>query len=167
FIVSSDNMTEDMPQIRSLLVQPGQDPSMALLEFMIGNYVKNREEYDIEKFDRNMNGIKTQSTQEVFDEYQNYVDPRNPESPITRYQRHSIKKVQILSTNYYEADDEKTMEVLYEAEVESKNSLKKSRWQAKISFIYSGIELDESKGEISPLTFIVTRYETKRLQDIQ
>lgn len=167
FIVSSENIIEDVPTIRSLLAQKGSDPSLALLQFMVGNYVKNREEYNIEEFDKNMNGVKAQSTDEVFSDYQDMVDPRNPASPITLYQRHSIKIIDILSTKLYENNDKQVMEVLYEATVESKNSLKKSRWQANISFTYSGLELDDSGMQAKPVTFLVTQYDNKRLQDIE
>lgn len=167
FIVSSDNLAEDVPTIRTLLDHKGTNASDALLNFMIGNYVKDREEYTIDGFDQQMNGVKTQSTEEVFQQYQADVDPRNPQSPITLYQRHSVKKIDILNTKIFKNDDTQTMEILFEASVKSKNSLKKSRWQANISFIYSGIELDEKGNSVKPVSFIVTKYEHKRLQDIQ
>lgn len=167
FIVSSDNLANDLPTIRTLINQKGQDPSMALLKFMAANYVKDRESYDIEKFDRNMNGVRTQSTEEVFAEYQNYVDPRNPESPITLFQRHSTKSITILDVQYFKAGDQETVEVLYESLVKSKSGRKKSRWQANVSFIYSGIELDKKTDTVKPVTFIVTDYKNKLLQDIQ
>ena len=167
FIVSSENLVEDVPNIRSLLAEKGDDPSEALLGFMVSNYVKNREEYDIEAIDKNLNGVKTQSTEEVFQQYQDFVDPRNPNSPITQYQRHSTKKIQILNSKLYKTGDSQVMEVLYEASVKGKNTIKKSRWQANISFIYSGIELDDGGEGVKPVTFIVTKYDNKLLQDIQ
>ena len=64
------------------------------------------------------------------------------------------------------SEDGTEVEVLYDAIVESKNEVKKSRWKANITFRYSGIELDE-KDKPKPLSFVVTQYRTKRLQESQ
>jgi type IV secretory pathway component VirB8 len=57
------------------------------------------------------------------------------------------------------------MEVVYEATVESKTDIKKTLWQANIAFNYNGIELDEETGKVKPISFVVTDYRIKRLQD--
>jgi type IV secretory pathway component VirB8 len=59
------------------------------------------------------------------------------------------------------------MEVIFEAAVESRTDIKKSRWRANISFQYSGLELDQKTGSPSPVNFVVTKYHSKRLQDIK
>lgn len=165
FIVSTQNIADDIPVIRSLLTYKGEDASNALLRFIVQNYVTLRESYDIDSFDRNVSGIKSQSTEEVLKEFQHQVDPRNPESPITLYQRHSTRRVVVVSSKWIGGENP-TIEVTYEAIVEGRGEIKKSRWLANISFNYSGIALDE-KEQVKPVTFMVTEYRTKRLQDIK
>lgn len=165
FIVSTHNIVDDLPKIESMLTYSGQDPGDALLHFMVRNYVTMREEYDIETFDRNMNGVQSQSSQEVFKNVQQLVDPRNPESPITLYQRHSKRHISIISSTVPDGETP-SIEVVYEAMVDGQVGAKKSRWQANIAFNYSGIELDEN-GKVKPISFMITQYRTKRLQDIQ
>lgn len=165
FIVSTDNIAEEIPVIRSLLSYKGEDVDDALLRFILKNYVTLRESYDIDTFDRNLNGVKSQSEEAVFNEFQRQVDPRNSESPITMYQRHSTRRIDVLSSRWLNSEPP-IMEVIYESTVEGRGEAKKSRWQANIAFNYSGIALD-GKGEVKPVTFMVTGYKTKRLQDIK
>jgi type IV secretion system protein VirB8 len=164
FIVSSTNITDEYPSIHSLLTIKNESASAAVLRFVIQNYVTLREEYDIDKFDRNTSGIKSQSTPQVFEEYQRLTSPTTPESPITLYQRHSKRNIQVLSTRQL---SDSTMEATFEATVISKTDVKKSSWQANITFNYSGIALDESTGKVIPFTFTVTGYKVKRLQDVK
>jgi type IV secretory pathway component VirB8 len=164
FIVSSNNIVEDRPNIHSLIAKKGESPSAAVLRFVAQNYVKLREEYDINTFDRNVNGVQSQSSPELFQEYQQQSAPSNPESPIAQYQRHSRRTVNVLYTRQTGAD---SMEVTFEATVISKTEVKKSHWQANMTFNYTGIALDETTGKVKPFTFVVTGYKVKRLQDIK
>jgi type IV secretory pathway component VirB8 len=165
FIVNSNDIVEDLPRIASITEEKAEKPSDALLRFMVNNYVTFREEYDIDTFDRNLSGIKSQSSEEVYKEFQQRIDPHNPESPITLYQRHSRRSIDIISSKRI-ADQDFGMEVIYDATVSSKTDIKKSRWQANIAFSYSGVELDD-EGKVKPVKFVVTQYRTKRLQDVK
>jgi len=166
FAVKAGDLANDVPRIKSLLDYKGEDPSQALLRFLVRNYVNSYESYDIEIFERNANGIKSSSTEEVFNDYQRLMDPRNPESPITLYQRHSKREINIISSSIPDAA-EPLMEVVYEAIVTSKNEIKKTRWQADVNFTYNGLALDEETGKVIPVELKITGYRTKRLQDIQ
>lgn len=165
FIVSSNNIVDDLPRIRSLLAYKGEKPNDAIQRFMVTNYVLFREEYDIDTFDRNISGIKLQSAEPLVKEFMQQIDPRNPESPITLYQRHSTRRVAISSSRLL--GDGNEMEVYYIATVEGKGEVKKSRWKANVTFKYSGIALDEETGKVVPMKFLVTQYRTKRIQDIK
>lgn len=164
FIVNTTNIAEDYPHIHSLLSRKGEDPNAALLQFLVKNYVTLREEYNIDTFDRNANGIKSQSTESLFAEYQNQTSPTNPDSPIALYQRHSRRTVSVFSARQM---SDGSMEVTYEATVIGKLDAKKSMWQANMTFNYTGIALDESTGKVKPFTFTVTGYKAKRLQDVR
>jgi len=157
------DIVEDLPHIQSLQSFKNENPGEALLRFLVKHYVITREEYDIGTFDRDVNGIKSSSSDAVYKEFQQFIDPRNAESPIKVYQRHSKRKIAILSTRRLPDG----MEVIYEAAVDSRIDVKKSHWRANISFQYSGVELDSKSDKVNPLTFVVTDYHSKRLQDIK
>ncbi len=165
FIYSTNNIADDIPHIQSLLARKGENPSAALLRFLVQNYVTLHEEYNIDTFDRDVSGVESQSAPAVAAEFRQAVDPRNPDSPVALYQRHSKRRITIVSSRRIgEAD---AMEVTYEAAVEGKGEGKKSRWQANIAFNYSGLALDEKTGKVNPVSFVVTQYRSKRLQDIK
>lgn len=161
FIFNAANISNDVPAMRSLLAYKGESPSDAVLRFIAQNYVTLRESYDIDAFERNANGVKSQSSESVTQEFERGIDPRNADSPITLYQRHSKRKIAIISSRQI-AGDTPGMEIVYDAVVESKEEIKRSRWQATIAFNYSGVTLDED-GKVKPLEFIVTQYKTRRM----
>jgi type IV secretory pathway component VirB8 len=130
---------------------------------MVRHYVEIREEYDIATFDRDVNGVKSQSSDEVFREFQMQINPANPQGPVNLYQRHSRRRINILHSKRMP----ESMEVVFEALVESRTEVKKSRWRANIAFKYSGIALDEKDDKVKPVTFVVTKYHSKRLQDVK
>ena len=165
FIVSSNDIVEELPSIKSLLAYKGEGAEDALLRFVVENYVRLREEYNIETFDRNVNGVKSQSSEEVYQAFQRQIDPRNPESPITLYQRHSHRKISILSSKRLK--DGSSMEVVFESSIEGKNEIKKARWQANIAFHYIGVTIDQDTAKLTSSEFLVTQYSVKRFQDIK
>jgi type IV secretion system protein VirB8 len=151
-----------------LLSYKGQDPAEGLLQFLLKNYVVTYEEYNIETFDRNINGIKKQSSDAVTAEFQRLIDPNNPDSPLTLYQRHSQRSIAVLSVRSdSEMRERKEAEVVFEATVTSRTEIKNTRWLADITFDFNGLELDEETGKVKPFAFQVTSYRTKRLQDIE
>jgi type IV secretory pathway component VirB8 len=163
FIVSTNDIVEDLPRIKSVLAYKGENPSAALLRFLVNNYVALREEYNIDTFDRNISGIKSQSAPDVYGEFQQAIDPRNPDSPVAQYQRHSKRSITILSSK--QLPDQQAMDVTFEAKVEGNGEVKTSTWQANIAFEYNGVTLDENTDKVKAVNFVVTRYRSKRLQD--
>jgi type IV secretory pathway component VirB8 len=166
FAISANDLANDVPRIRPLIESKGEDPSHALLRFLVNNYVISYESYDIDTVERNASGVRSQSATEVFSDYQRLMDPRNPESPIALYQRHSTREIKVISS-FIPDPEEALMEIIYEATVTSKTDVKKTRWQADVGFSYNGLALDEETGKVTPIEFKVISYRTKRLQDGQ
>jgi len=162
-IINGDDNGEDLAHIQPLMQSRNDTPKMSMLRFLVKNYVKSWEEYDIQTFDRNAGSVKTQSSPELANQYNNFIDPHNPESPITLYQRHSKRKIEILSMR----EGPESMEVIFEAAVDSRSEIKKSRWRANISFQFGGLALDEKTNSAKPVRFVVTEYHSIRLQDVK
>lgn len=166
YVFYPEDMTEDLPHIEPLAAYKGEAPVEGVLRYVVGHYVKLREEYNVDDFDRLALGVRNQSAPEVIAEYNAQVNPANPDSPITLYERHSTRKVDILSTRRL-SDQEYGMEVIYEATVIGQGEVRKSRWKAMVAFQYDGATLDDETGKLKPLSFVVTKYQTKRIQDAQ
>ncbi len=163
FIYKIQDIVEDLPRMQRLGPR-GIDANYLIKRFLLSNYVNMREQYEVRLLDRNANGIRSQSTPEVYDEFQRMMDPRNPQSPITLFQRQSTRKVEILSVAPSGgAEDE--MEVVYNEIVQTDREIKKTPMAANIAFRFSNIEIDQETNAFTPLEFVVTRYQTRRLQD--
>lgn len=165
YVFYPNDTFEDIPHMKGLQAYKGEDPGEGVLRYIVRNYILLRENYNVEKFDMYVDGVRNQSTPEVMADFHALIDPRNPESPVVQYQRHSKREVAIVSFRRL-YDQEYGMEVEYEATVTGKGEIRKSRWKANIAFQYSGVTLDDD-GKVNPLTFTVTKYQTKRLQDVQ
>jgi type IV secretory pathway component VirB8 len=166
FTIRAGDLANDVPRIKPLAADQNEDPSFALQSFLVKNFVIHYESYNIETLERNAGSVRSQGTEEIFNEYQKLMDPRNPESPITLYQRHSRRDVRILSAVQPDSS-EMLMEIVYEASVIGRGEIKRTRWQADVNFTYNGLALDEETGKVIPVEFKVTGYRTKRLQDGQ
>ncbi len=167
FIVKAEDITEEVPNIKKLLTNSGDDVNESIMRFVVSNYVILREGYNITTIDKSMNGVKSQSTPELYEQYQRYINPENPESPIKIYQRHTVKTIKILAVKVLPQEEDNVAEVLYEATLQSKSEQKKSRWQANISFKYTGIAVDGGNSDRRQIGFTVTQYNNKLLQDIE
>lgn len=158
------DVVEDLPHIKPLGAR-GQDTNHLLMHFLVTNYVTMRESYNVLTLDRNANGIRGHSTPEIFEEYQRMMDPHNPNSPIALYQRHSTRSVDISSISLLRTGEEKEVEVLFDAVVQTGRERKKNRMIANIAFRFDFIAIDQGTGGFTPLNFVVTRYQSRRLQD--
>ncbi|NBX03720.1 MAG: hypothetical protein EBR02_06645 [Alphaproteobacteria bacterium] len=167
FIYKSRDIVEDFPRIKPLRAFEGEDAKDAVMRFLVSNYVLQREEYNIATIDRNIASIKSQTAKEAYEEFERFLDTRNSESPIKVYQRISTRSIEVLSVRSL-VDAKTEVEVIFEATVNTtvntKTETKKSRWLVNISFSYSGLALDD-KGKPKSISFIVTKYRSKRLQD--
>lgn len=163
FIINTHDIVEDLPRMNPLAL-PAEDPDMAIQRHLATNYVILREEYDLALLERNTSGVKAHSAPELFDSYQRTLDPRNPDSFVVLYQRHSTRKVSFVS---YKPPEEEggEAELVFDAVVESPTDRKKTRWVANIAFRATKIALDEKTGKPVPLEFVVTKYQSKRIQD--
>jgi len=165
FIVRTQDIMEELPRIRPLS-HKGQNPDMAVVGFMVSHYVSLREDYDVMALDRNTIGVQAHSTPEVYQEYLRYLDLKNPESPVTLYQRHSTRRARLMQFSMLSMVEGRA-EAVFEATVDNKTEQQKTQWIANISFSYKNIALDETTGRPKPLDFVVTSYHAKRLQDMQ
>lgn len=174
FIVATNNIIDDYPKIKSLLNYVGEDPNVALRRHLVNHYTKLREEYDAAFFDRDHNAVLYLSRPNVLKEYEDFVSPLNPDSPVALYQRNTQRKVNILSTEEIEDDNDKKENgrKQYKARVffgsvltRGEQEVIQGNYKVDIAFIYEDISLDKETGKVKPYGFIVTSYHVERLQN--
>ncbi|MEZ5691517.1 MAG: VirB8/TrbF family protein [Rickettsiales bacterium] len=169
FIVTADNIVDDSHSLQKLVAFHGEDANVALRRFLVRHYVKIREEYNADSFDREHDAVGMLSSERVFDEYENFVLPLNPASPIALYQRHTIRTIEILYSSpvvnpNFDSDGKYYMRVIFNTFLE-KDGVKKAgrRYQVDVAFKYKDIKLDQETGKIEPYGFLVTSYDMKGL----
>lgn len=160
-VIESLDIQKDLPVVRPLKEYHDEDPNVAILRFLMTNYVQLREQYDIAQIDRNASGIHSQSGTQVFDEYQQTMDPRSNASPIVMYQRDAKRQIVVVLQR---RRDEKTMEVLFDAYVDSAGERKKTRHLATIAFEYEDVKVNDD-ANITPFRFLVTGYSSRPLEE--
>jgi type IV secretory pathway component VirB8 len=158
----SDDIFEERPVIRPLLAHPQEDINTAVKRYLTSEYVIRRESYDIKTLELNVRFVKAQSDPVLFDAWQRGLDPSNPESPISQFQRHSTRKIVVA---YASPNQDGTVDVVYDAVVTSLKEEKKTRMVATIAFQYNNITIDQNTGVKTPLHFLVTDYRTRRQQE--
>ncbi len=163
FIYTTRDSVSDLPRMR-LIGNPGEDANLSLRRFLVENYVRMREEYRVEWLERNDGGVISQSAPDVAAEYRAWMDPRNPDSPVTRFQRRATRSVRSVQVRSVSADTNQ-MEARVEAVVEDGLVQRKEVSVANITFRFEDIQVDQKTGATTPLTFIVTAYTSTPVQE--
>lgn len=171
FVYSANDIVEDIPRIVPLVDYHNEDADLALRRYLVKHYIELREEYDPRTFDGNQEAIQAFSEPSVvFREYMDYVSSKNPRNPVSIYQRHTIRKINVLSFESIKEGSGSgnarsyTMKVVFESILKVGENLKTpTRHQVDIDFLYKNIKLDETTGKIEPYGFMVTSYRTKEL----
>lgn len=161
FVIESLDMQKDLPVVRPLKLSQDEDANVAILRFLMTNFVQMREQYDITQIERNASGIRSQSSDKVFNEYQRFMDPRSQASPIVMYQR-DAKRTIVVASQRLRAPG--VMEVLFDAYLDNSGDRKVSRHLAAVAFEYEGVKVDDN-AVITPFTFSVTDYSSRSLEE--
>lgn len=164
FIYALNDVLEDLPSITPLKTSPHQSVDEAVLLFRARTFVNHYESYNINLLERNYSGVEHDASPEVFAAYQLLLQRSNPESPVMKYQRHSVRNITILSVRKLESPAN-TLEVTYEASVEGEGVSTKTRHRATLAYHYSGVVFDEKTGTVKPVIFTVTSYTSKLIQE--
>jgi type IV secretory pathway component VirB8 len=163
FIFSTNDIINDLPRMQAI-GQVGKDANQSLKEYLLASYVKTRESYNIDMLDLNASSVKSHSTDEVFNVYQAALDPRNPNSPIARFQRRATKSVNVLGIAPTSRSGNE-VQVRYEATITEGVAIQKERGIANITFRFDDIQVNQRTGATSPLAFQVTSYTTKPVKE--
>ena len=161
FIYYSDNLVSDILKMAPLGDRE-DDANYLLKTFLTTNYLRLREGYSVTTVDRNQLGVQSQSSDQVFSDYQQLLDPRNAESPITKFQRNAVRRVEPLTYLLEVAQgDAERMIINYRERVISGTDVSSRRRRAIITFRFNEIKVDQSTGETSEMNFLVTGYKTE------
>ncbi len=189
FVVYSDNVWEEAPRISRIAKSKGEDKNVAVMKFMLENYVTNRESYDLKLYELRYRNIWSQSTPGVFDQYKALMDAANPYGPYRLYTNRAKRVINITYMDFDRGPQYSVARVIYTASVVSladNQELSHSKWEADLTYDYTNFSVDQSldqsvwvarffgltgdrlkasgeKRKVVPMTFTVYRYQVKEL----
>lgn len=143
--------------MRPLVSSPKEDPNRAVLFWLLEDFVEVREAYDIDELDPFYQRVCAQGNNAICQEYINLY--RGAESPTRKYERHTQREIRVRQVRI---TGENTARVEFMAIETNDVEEVRSTWYADITFRFSEIEVDQDTGEITPMTFTVTDYESKQ-----
>jgi type IV secretion system protein VirB8 len=136
------------------------DPYKSIAFLLIKNYVKIRESFNYQELVPQLTYVQTNSSKLIYKDYYNYIDTINPNSPVLRYNREYIKKIDI--TDILPTQDPNQMIVRFTSKAfdQNNNLAENIIWQANVTFEMDKIN-DEKYGAFY---FSVIEYKLKKVQ---
>jgi type IV secretory pathway component VirB8 len=168
FAVYFHDSVRYFPQILPISQPNDASTNISIARYMLGYYVKIREEYNPLKisqkdWDNKKARVEKLSSKRILSGYQDSIDPTiNPDSPIILYKDNTERVITVDRIVFtggelvpYEA------EVYYTATETSRESRTSSRWISRLKFSMGDVE--HTSSDSRDLQFIVTSYETTQL----
>lgn len=153
------------------LMKPGQDPDNRLSDYLIGEYVKSREEYIVEKSERDFNFVYSISDDRVLEDYLAYVNPENPLSPYVVYANRGRRNISIRDVTFLDEKGKATTRSQTKGKAVVKFSAqenfgaqgeKVADYVANIEFAYKKVQVDQKTGQLTHKPeMVITGYTTK------
>lgn len=160
FVLTSKDYTRELPRI-TRLAEEEEAATPALIRFFVKHYVTKRESYTIDTILGNINAVRAQSVEGVYNIFRRFVDPQNPKSPITLYERHTTRSIRVVSTQIDTRKEPYTARVVFDATLTNLRGESTSRFVADMTFRFNEVTIDQETSKVSPLRFLVTGYNVK------
>lgn len=173
-VVRVPDAMDKVARVERLSENLSDDPNAAVMDWFVKSFVQVREGYDVEKQQSYFKRVYAMSSPAVYNAYVGlYKDMAR--SPTARYERHTKRLVDVGGVDISDVDvvqsgtgssgevvDVKAT-VKFTASERSETDTRNSVWLADISFRFTKIHVDQVTGQITPMEFKVTAYESKQL----
>lgn len=138
------------------LKEEGITAGETLKKYFLAQYVRTRETFDPQDIRHAFKSVMLFSDIETGREYDRWINPENPQSPVAVYGPKKIKRfVNIRSITFLTPD---TAQLRFTALEKADTSERQSFWIATIQFRFVQQAADEEERLINPVGFKVTSY---------
>lgn len=160
-VIYTEDTLDTIATVHPMMQNPLDNPNEAVRLWLLEDFVRAWEAYDIDRQEFLHKRVWAQSAQPVYAQYVGWY--RSAESPTIRYERHTkriieVRRVTVLEQSGLDGKANVVFVATEDATPEPRNSL----WSADIAFRFSEIEVDQETGEITPMKFEVIGYESKQ-----
>jgi type IV secretory pathway component VirB8 len=179
------NKNAEFKQTVKKMENPYEDADLAILHYLLKNYIKTREEFlkndlDLLELDKRFKKVANNSTRDIALDYQRVFDRNTELNPISRIGRTGIRRVkledvkfkikkptfleQIQNFNKFNSLPRAAIVTFSAKETNTEKNTKSTvKWQVNIDFNYSGVNIDRRNNKMSLKEFIVTDYKSKEI----
>ena len=139
-----------------------EKPLRSIAKILVENYVVQREIYNYDKLEEQLRYVTYNSTRFIFKGFYNYLSIENNQSPVLRYQKNVIRKIEIVKTEF--KSDKSVIVTFRSTAVDKKRnkSIENLLWKAMIRFNIDEIDYKVPYG--TKFNFKVTNYQLKLLK---
>lgn len=154
FVVRVDQSTGVVEAV-SRLNDTSNTATEAVNKYMVGKYVRAREEYSRELAPVNYKTVALMSAAPVAQAYHEWFKPDSAQSPLKVYGATANVTVRILNVSFLAPN---IASVRYERTIRGVDGASRSTWLATITFRYSNAPMTEDDRLVNPIGFEVTDY---------
>jgi type IV secretion system protein VirB8 len=161
FIITVGNSLEYYSVLKPLGTKEA-DPQQSLTEYLVAEYVKNRENYAYNSRDKQLIRVKGASSKQIFKKYETQMSITNPESPVLLYQR-MRRTIEIKSITLQKSGltyDGAT--VTFKATVENNRTKEKVTTNHLATIAFSLSTISQLPKDKPVLEFVVTNYSAQK-----
>jgi type IV secretory pathway component VirB8 len=136
-------------------------PNISLSKYMVSYFVNQRELYNFDKIDEQLKKVSQIATQDVYNQFRNYISINNVNSPQFVYQKDHLRNIEVTNVEFITDYHAK---VYFTAIVTSMITGKsdQSNWVAELKFAISDLQyLLDKRSKI--LDFVVMSYNSVQL----
>jgi type IV secretory pathway component VirB8 len=157
-----------------------ENPQPEIQKYLLRRFIEAYETYDFrndwQKLKRNEKFISLTATPETLEDYKSQNSTTNANSPILLYRNTALRSVEVNPATFAIEEiasmggDSKDNSKRYSATVEFTSLLRttrggeKSKWRARISFLYKDIRYDKEEKDFTPMEFKVMSYAADKLE---
>lgn len=127
----------------------------AVNKYMVGKYVRAREEFSTQLAPVNYKTVALMSAPPVANLYYEAFKPENPKSPLKVYAGGGNVNIRILNVSFLGPN---IASVRYEKTIRANDAVSRSMWLATVTFRYSNAPMSEDDRLVNPIGFEVTDY---------
>lgn len=154
FVIRVDQSTGAVDPVAKL-TETSKSESEAVNKYMVGKYVRAREEYSSMLAPVNYKTVALMSAPPVANLYHEWFKPDNPKSPLKVYGASANVNIRILNISFLAPN---IASVRYEKTIRANDAVSRSTWQSTVTFRYSNAPMSEDDRLVNPIGFEVTDY---------
>jgi type IV secretion system protein VirB8 len=161
---------EDTASLDAKLIRIAPDPhmnrNMAMVRYLLGEYVTLRETYDPYRITPIMRQVYGMSAPEETKRYYQAMQASNPASPIRRYEERLLRQVSIDQVTWHMLADQAgsdTATVAYTVQEQENGVARTFHDQAEVDFTWTPFTFGKDAASVKPYQFQVTGYRSHGL----